>query len=535
MFSMKSIRSLLILLGLALLGGLLGYNLATKEKTQQAESHPPVIARGEAEARPTRDLPEMVQYEAAIEPDLNFPPNAVRGELVVRFNSRSEYLDFLQALAEAGLQPLGQIDGLLAVRIPSSALLQARLGQYEAEAEYAYRVEQPPSPVQIAPEDLARLRAFDASARFITGEPLMGDGRGVKIAILDSGIVAHPYLDGVEIVSLGLSGDRVDGAGASHGTSVASIIAGREGIAPAAELFVVRVLDEEGLGNSFHVAEGIVRAVDQGAQLINLSLGVYQDSPLLRQAVRYAHQQGVIMVAAAGNDGFDRLPFPAAYSEVLAVTAVDAGGQQALFPNQSKSIDFAAPGVGILAADEEGGMTLFSGTSAAAPFVTGSLASLLSGENPSTPHAAVELMRSYLNEQGAPGLDPVYGAGVLDWDRLRERSTPGITDVALADIYLPSNSIPGTNTPVEVIVQNRGTKWLSGAELEVFVGEAKPVSFTLGSLGPGQTTTRQVVVQVPSKESAAALEIVARVKPENLQEDVRLENNVKAVSFRPSF
>jgi subtilisin family serine protease len=279
------------------------------------------------------------------------------------------------------------------------------------------------------------------------------------------------------------------------------------------------------------VAQGIVQAVDHGVQIINLSLGVYQDTPLLRQAVKYADDRGVIMVAAAGNDGYNRMPYPAAYPQVLAVTAVDAKGQHALFPNQSEEIDFAAPGVGILTAKEDKGTTLFSGTSAAAPFVSGTLATLMSGAAALSPKQAVEILKRYLNDQGAPSADPVYGAGLVDWDRLRERATPDLLDVALADIYLQPDAEQGTTVPIEVTVQNRGTNWFSGAQLEVFVGEAKPISFVLGSLAPGQTTTRKVYTQIPTLDSDETLSLTARVLPKELKDDVRLNNNIKAVSF----
>jgi hypothetical protein len=85
--------------------------------------------------------------------------------------------------------------------------------------------------------------------------------------------------------------------------------------------------------------------------------------------------------------------------------------------------------------------------------------------------------------------------------------------------------------PIEVTVQNRGTNWFSGAQLEVFVGEAKPINFVLGYLGPGQTTTRKVYTQIPSLGSDETLSLTARVLPKELKDDVRLNNNIKAVSF----
>ncbi len=530
---MKYPRLLWLLIALAILGAMIGYFISTERPLPFFSDVEPA-AEGESTASQpvVFDFPEFSDGQPTPE-SLSFPANAVVGELVVHFTRRSDYLAYLKALTAAGILPLGQIDELMAVRIPEEALLKARLGQYGARASYSYRIERPLPPVEIAPEDLASLTAFGISARAITGGAVLGSGEGVIVAILDSGIQAHPQFDDVYIVHIDLAGGGVAGPGAAHGTSVASIITGREGIAPEAELFVVRVLDDEGMGNSYHVAQGIVQAVDLGVKIINMSLGVYQDTPLLRQAVRYAHERGVLMVAAAGNDGYNRMPYPAAYPEVLAVTAVDASGQQARFPNQSKDIDFAAPGVGVLTAREDQGTTLFSGTSAAAPFVSGTLASLISGDDALAPKQAVELLQRYLNDQGAANTDPVYGAGVVDWNRLRERATTGLLDVALADIYLQSDAQPGTTMPIEVTVQNRGTRWFSEAQLEVFIGENEPVNFTLGSLGPGQTTTRKVFTQIPAIDSDDTLSLAARVMPKNMSDDIRPQNNIKALMFKP--
>jgi len=534
---MKTHRLIWILFALALLGAMIGFLISTERPFpffSDSESDSVADAANTPEQVDFDfDFPAVAGESPSIE-NLSYPTNAIKGELVVHFAKRSDYLAYLKALAAAGLAPLGQIDELLAVRIPEEALLKANFGQYGARASFSYQIERPLPPVEIDPAALARLTAFGNSARAITGGALSGTGAGVIVGILDSGIQAHPQFDDVYIVHIDLAGGGVAGPGAAHGTSVASIICGSQGIAPDAELFVVRVLDDEGLGNSYHVAQGIVQAVDLGVKIINMSLGVYQDTVLLREAVKYAHDRGVLMVAAAGNDGYNRMPYPAAYPEVLAVTAVDATGQYALFPNQSKDIDFAAPGVGVLTAKEDFGTTLFSGTSAAAPFVSGTLASLMTGDDALPAEQAVELLKRYLNDQGAPGADPIYGAGLVDWDRLRERATTNLLDVALADIYLQPDAQPGTTMPIEVTVQNRGTKWFSDAQLEVFIGEAEPVSFTLGSLGPGQTTTRKVFTQIPALDSDETLSLAARVMPEKMMDDIRLSNNIKAVTFRPA-
>lgn len=528
LIAMKVLRNYLVLAALVVFGALVGVYLATEPRVDSpVASDEPALPK-----QVDFDGPEVKPESVAdITPEL--PPSAVSGEYVIHFSDREDFLAYIAALRAAGLKPLSRIDALLAVRIPHDALLAINPGQHDGRVGYSYKVKRPLPPVDIDPAALAGLRAYGQSARTIVDDTPHGDGSGVMVAILDSGIQAHPQFDDVDIEKIDLSGGGVGGPGSAHGTSVASIIAGKEGIVPKSGLFAMRVLDDEGLGNSYHVAEGIVQAVDRGVKVINMSLGVYQDSLLLRQAVDYAHDQGVILVAAAGNEGYDGMPFPAAYEKVLSVTALDAKGSQAVFPNRSDKIDFAAPGIGIRTAKEDEGTTLFSGTSAAAPFVSGTLASLMSGEKAMSPDAAVKLLRRYLNDAGAPGVDPLYGAGVVDWVRLRERATPGILDLALAGIHLSPEAQPGTNMPVEVTVQNRGTKWFNEAQLEVLVNEGEPVSFMIGTLGPGQTTTRKVYVQVPSRDSDQPLNLAARVLSEDLNEEVRLENNLKAVQYRP--
>lgn len=466
------------------------------------------------------------------DPKRPLPSGAVPGERVIHFSNREDYLRYLKKLSDLGLNPLGTIDSLLSVRISEDVLSQLNPTLYDGQGALFYRIERPLPPSEFDPELLGQLRAFGTTARTIVGDLVEGDGSGVLIAILDSGIQAHPYFDGVGIDSIDLTGVGISGPGSEHGTAIASIVSGSEGIVPSAELLIIRVLDDQGTGTSFDLADGIIRAVDRGAQLINLSLGVYQHTRLLREAVQYAQAQGVLLVAAAGNEGYDRLPYPAAFSQVLAVTAVDGLRRQAVFPNQSEAIDFAAPGVGILAADGVEGAALFSGTSAAAPFVTGTLAALLSADLSPSPQGAVKLVKSYLDDAGAAGTDPVYGDGLLSWDRLRERATTDVSDVALADIYLQPDAQPGTIMPIEVTVQNRGTRLLTTAELKILVGEAVPEVFIIGTLVPGQTTTRKVHIQVPMSQSGETLQIAARVLAEEAGDDVRPENNVKAVFFR---
>ncbi|MEC8333494.1 MAG: S8 family serine peptidase [Verrucomicrobiota bacterium] len=512
---MKFSRFSWMLITIALLGALTGYYISTK-----LPDLAPLVPDSSA-----------MPNEHANNENLSFPEDAIEGEIILHFKERGDFSAYLEKLTRAGMPPLGQIDKLLVIRITEAAYRRVDLDQYNPSASYNYQVERPLPPYETNPYLHTNLVAFDESARLVTGGAFAGRGEGVLVAVLDSGIMSHPYFDDVHTVHINLAGGNMAGLGAAHGNSVASIITGSEGIAADAELLIVRVLNDEGLGNSYHVSQGIVESVDLGAQIINMSLGLYQDSPLLRQAVAYAHERGVLMVAAAGNDGYDGLPFPAAYPDVLSVTAVDGVSRHALFPNKSYSIDFAAPGVGILTAKEDEGTVLFSGTSAATPFVTGTLAALISGDRALPPKQAVQLLRQNLNDQGAPGKDSVYGSGLLDWDRLRERFNADLLDVALADIYLSSDAKPGTTMPIVVTVQNRGTRWLDSAHLEVFINGVDSRSFTLGALSPSQITSRKIFTPIPGLDKGEKLIVGAQVLTKKFQEDIRPENNIKSISF----
>ena len=525
---MKCPRFVVLIAVALVLGSLIGLWLSQLQRVDEtAEAASDSTGRPLAIPIERGPLPEpLPQWDSALYPD-----GAVPGEVVVYFESREDYLAYLSALTQEGLAPLGQIDELLVLRLDEATMIRKLPRGNKGELGYNFKVEQPAPPIELDPISVASLRPYGMLAAQITGE-LEGDGSGVMVAILDSGILPHQLFDDVYIVHIDLAGGGVEGAGAGHGTAVASIISGSGGVAPNAELFVVRVLDDAGAGHSFHAAEGVVQAVDQGVKIINMSLGLYQDTALIRNAVRYAHERGVLMVASAGNDAYLGLPYPAAYPEVISVTAIDATHKQAIFPNQSDQIDFAAPGVGILAAQDETGTTFFTGTSAAAPFVSGTLAALVSADPERSSKETVDLLRRHLNDAGAIGEDQVYGGGIMDWDRIRERNQPGRADVSLAAIYLQPDATPGTMMPIEVVVQNRGTKWLAASSLEVLIGEADPVQFTIESMGPGQSTARTVYAAVPAQDSGESLRIAASVLPDESDDDVRFENNLKAVEFR---
>lgn len=203
-------------------------------------------------------------------------------------------------------------------------------------------------------------------------------GQGVTVAVIDSGIAAHPSLKGTQITHIDLVNDG--SAMNGHGTAMASLIAGSSetvnGVAPAAKLLDIRVTDTNGDSNTALLSSAIVKATDLGARVINISLGGSGDSPMLDEAVRYAQSRNVVIVAAAGNEQQTALSWPAGISGVLSVGAVDANGSQAWFSNSGPGLTLVAPGVGIVSGYADSKLVIGSGTSQATAITSGVVASL---------------------------------------------------------------------------------------------------------------------------------------------------------------
>lgn len=254
-------------------------------------------------------------------------------------------------------------------------------------------------------------------------------GNGVKIAVVDSGIDArHPELAAKMVGQVNFSPSQLPNDLLGHGTHVAGIAAatvnngkGVAGGCPDCKLLSAKVLSEDGTGSYESVAMGIVWAADNGAKVINLSLGGPDNSHALRKAVDYAWQKGAVIVAAAGNNASDEKMYPAAYPNVIAVAATNNLDERAFFSNYSANwVDVAAPGEGIFS-------TLPSYPSYIDPNPAGTGYGFLSGTSMASPLTAAV-------------------AGLL-WD-----SPYGTSNVSVRNqLQRTADKIPGT-----------GTEWSSG-------------------------------------------------------------------------
>lgn len=206
-----------------------------------------------------------------------------------------------------------------------------------------------------------------------------------------------------------------------HGTHVAGIIAAEvnnnEGIAGMTwytKIMPVKVLDSTGAGSTYSVAEGIIWATDHGAKIINMSLGNYAEAEFLHDALKYAHERGVVIVAASGNDNTDRPGYPAAYPEVIAVSATDPDESRAEYSNYGDYIDVAAPGTSIPSTYPGSRYAALSGTSMACPHVS-ALASLIRATNSHLTNTEVtDILRRTAKDLGRSGKDNDFGYGQID-------------------------------------------------------------------------------------------------------------------------
>ncbi|WP_425474029.1 type VII secretion-associated serine protease mycosin [Streptomyces qinzhouensis] len=267
-------------------------------------------------------------------------------------------------------------------------------------------------------------------------------GEGITVAVLDTGVDdEHPdlrenVLPGKDLIGFGaVRGDR---AWARHGTAMAGIIAahgrgwdnesGVVGIAPEAKILPVRVILEGGdnarekarKSRGTALAQGIRWAADQGADIINLSLGDDSESahpePGEDAAVQYALAKGAVVVASAGNGGEkgDRISYPAAYPGVIAVTAVDRFGNRASFSTRRWYATVSAPGVDIVIPDPDRKYYEGWGTSAAAAFVSGAAALVRSAHPELTPAQIKRLLVDTARDRPDSGRDDSRGYGTVD-------------------------------------------------------------------------------------------------------------------------
>jgi subtilisin family serine protease len=255
-------------------------------------------------------------------------------------------------------------------------------------------------------------------------------GDNILVAVIDSGIDAsHPELAGAVA-------DTFDAIGTpatphKHGTAMAGLVVAHGklmGSAPGARILGVRAFDPTGAsaqGSTFNILKGLDWAAANGARVINMSFAGPSD-PAIHRSLEAARKKGIVLVAAAGNEGPKSPPlYPAADPNVIAVTAIDADDK--LFPqsNRGRHIAVAAPGAQILVAIPDGGYEVASGTSYSAAEVSGIVALMLERKGDLTPDQVRSILLATARDLGPKGPDIMFGTGLADaYGAITAETTP---------------------------------------------------------------------------------------------------------------
>ena len=247
--------------------------------------------------------------------------------------------------------------------------------------------------------------------------------KSVKIAIVDTGVdYTHEDLVG-NYVSGGydwVNDDNDPMDDNSHGSHCAGIAAAvidnNKGIAGVAQVSIMaeKVLDSGGSGSFSDVADGIVHAADNGADVISMSLGSSSPSSTIEDACKYAWDKGVILVGASGNDYDSHVSYPAAYDSVIAVGALDQSDKRTSWSNYGEDLELMAPGDTIISTLPDDNYEFYSGTSMACPHVAGVAALALSRHPDYTNQQIRDLLVNTADDLGNTGWDEEYGYGRVD-------------------------------------------------------------------------------------------------------------------------
>jgi subtilisin family serine protease len=322
---------------------------------------------------------------------------------------------------------------------------------------------------------------------------------GLTVAVLDTGVTPNRELAGRVLPGYNaITGSTVATDDHGHGTQVATVVAaagndayGMAGACWSCRILPVKVLDAEGYGHDSDIADGIRWAADNGADIINLSLGGPGRTSVLDAAVAYATGKGILVVAAAGNESTTQLTYPAASAGALAVAGSTVTDARYPWSNHGGWVDVAAPGVNVARA-HNGGYYWFGGTSSASPLVAGIAALLLAAHPAATP----DDLTSALTSTAAPVPGSYVGAGRVDAGKAMARldadhgyTAPGVALTAPgAGAVLKGTSIPvgvalsgPPATTVEAVFKGRVVA--SGA-----AGAALLWNTTQSPSGPGALT-----------------------------------------------
>ena len=365
---------------------------------------------------PSRLQALIRRSDGALEADPEGWP-VVRGELVaVDLSPEGRRRALAAGFVVVREERLAALDMTTVVLTPPRGLslrrAMARLREFDPGGSYAFNHVHAP----------AGELAGAGSASAVLPAPQGGRGR---IGLIDTGVdERHPSVAGASIVQRGFAGPT---RAAAHGTAVASLMVGQAGAfagaAPGGALYAADIYGGSAAGGSATgLAQALAWMAENEVPVVNVSL-VGPRNAVVEAAVRRAGSRGMLIVAAVGNDGPSAPPlYPAAYPDVVGVTAVNGRGRVLPESGRGPQVDFAAPGADMAAAGPGQGYVNVRGSSFAAPLVAGLLSQRLHRPNRSGAEAALGEVATMAVDAGARGPDPIYGRGVVASDR---RVAPG--------------------------------------------------------------------------------------------------------------
>lgn len=394
------------------------------------------------------------------------PPKAkAQVQLLVKLNPRMNEATFKALLSGRGGSQSGLIPalGVRIVRVPSDVADLCR-GELERHSDVEY----------VEPD-------YTAEAVGTANDPYLGSewhlskiqapaawdvstgSSSVVVAVIDTGVLAsHPDLAGKVLAGgydfVANDNDPTDENG--HGTAVSGTIApaadnslGVVGVSWTNPILPVRVLDAAGSGNYSAICNGITYAADRGAKIINLSLGGTSSSSTLQSAVNYAWNKNCVVVAAAGNNGNNITFYPAACTNVVAVSATNPSDTRPTWSNYGSYVDVSAPGENIWTLSGSNSYAAWSGTSFSSP-VTSGIVALMASANTSLNNAnLVDLLLKNSDDIGSAGYDVYYGNGRVNALRA---VTAAKNFTTTADIIAPVAAVtsPSNGSTVKAPSQN---------------------------------------------------------------------------------
>ncbi|WP_225442592.1 S8 family serine peptidase [Paenibacillus lycopersici] len=409
-----------------------------------------------AEAAPAAPPPAAAQGKAA---DREASPTPAASAAAGGSDEPQTWLIKWRDPAQA--KPLRGTRVLRRLSLPAAAVDVVRPADPGADtAEWLLRLQNTPELAYVEPVDRVRMLAAEPASNDpeLPRQPFLDqigakeawskvrDQTDLTIALIDTGVdLDHPDLKnnlvpGVNLVTPGKPPEDDNG----HGTEVAGVIAaegnnklGIAGILWHARIMPVKALDADGYGDEERLGEAITYAVDHGARILVLSVGLYRYSPYLKDIAAYAESKGALLVAASGNDGEllgskAKVKYPAAYPTVMAVAGATAAGKPEPRSNTGPEIDLAAPW-SVYTTALGGGYKQEQGTSMAAPQVAAAAALVWAVHPGYKPYQIRSLLRQSAQDIGNPGFDNASGYGLLRVDN-------AVRATLAADSFEPNNS-----------------------------------------------------------------------------------------------